>query len=680
MKSLLKSPWIYFLATFLWTWSLCGVLIFSDMGEASALPFIILISAMIILISAMIGPGVTGIGFTYLTRSKDEVRAYWQRVIDIKRLSVSWLAIAIGLPFVLQFMAGAIDGMAGGIGLRWGEAANAFITNPVNQVLTLCIISLVPFFEEMGWRGYAQDVLQEKHSALVASLILGIVWSLWHLPASFIPGTYQAGLGIGTLEFWLHFAGIVVLSIVVSWIYINTNRSILIMVIFHAMINLAGELIQLSELGETIFTFCWVSAALAIALGFGREMRVHPMKTGDFRFRHLALLLLIGVGLSLSAPTAGQAQDLKTRFETELENLRDQYDFPGATAAYILPDGTVEAAATGLADVDETIPMSAESRMLAASIGKTFVSATVLALVHEGKLELDAPISTWLADRPWFDRLPNHKQITVRHLLTHTSGLPNHVESDGFARAFAERWSEVERPFTPEELIGFVLNQPARFSPGEGWSYTDTGYLLVGLIIEEVTGHTYYEEVTRRFLDPLGLTLTGPSNQIGLVNLATGYLDADNPFGLPPQTTTRPGVMAWHPGLEWTGGGLVSNPRDLVVWAKALFEGEAMAGDYLSTLLQSAPLSSDTRYGLGMAIHKEGPFGQTYGHGGWIPGYCSSLRYYPQHKVGIAFQINTDIGIMDGEPSVVDQVEQRLADVIMTDSANASKSSYQLKN
>ena len=170
------------------------------------------------------------------------------------------------------------------------------------------------------------------------------------------------------------------------------------------------------------------------------------------------------------------------------------------------------------------------------------------------------------------------------------------------------------------------------------------------------------------------------TNQIELVNLATGYLKTDNPFDLPPRTTTRPGVMAWHPGVEWTGGGLVSNPHDLVVWAKALFEGDAMAGDYLTSLLQSVPLSSDTRYGLGITIHEEGLFGQTYGHGGWIPGYCSSLRYYPQHKVGIVFQINTDIDIMDGEPSVVDQIRQRLADVIMTDSGNVSKASYQSNN
>jgi membrane protease YdiL (CAAX protease family) len=276
-KTFLRSPWLYFAATYLWSWGLCGILILKDMSGAPALSFLILILAMI-------GPGVTGILFIYLTRSKKEIREYWTRIIDVKRLALPWVAIAMGLPFILQVMAGVIDGLTGGIGLRWGESAAAFIANPVNQLLTLCIISLVPFFEELGWRGYAQDLLQEKRSALSASLILGCVWSLWHLPASFIPKTYQAGLGIGTLEFWLHFGGIIVLSVVISWIYINTNRSILVMAVFHAMINLSGELLELSKMGETVYTFCWVSAAIAIVFGFGKDMRVNPEKSRDVRW------------------------------------------------------------------------------------------------------------------------------------------------------------------------------------------------------------------------------------------------------------------------------------------------------------------------------------------------------------------------------------------------------------
>jgi len=389
-------------------------------------------------------------------------------------------------------------------------------------------------------------------------------------------------------------------------------------------------------------------------------------------WRRIALLSLGLLGLMFATATCHRAPadalPLKARFQSELDALHEQYRFPGATAAYILSDGTVEVFATGLADVELGIPMGPQSRMLAASIGKTFVGATVVALAQENALDLDDPISKWLGERPWFSRLPNHDLITLRQLLTHSSGIANHVDEEDFVHAFRENWRAPTNAFPPEDLVAFVLDRPPLFEAGEGWRYSDTGYLLVGLIIEEVTGHSYYEEVTRRFLVPLRLTLTTPSDRLELPGLAAGYMAPDNDLGLPPRTTLRPDVMAWHPGLEWTGGGLVSNSKDLVVWAKALFEGRAMEGHYLEALLQSVPISDDdpdTRYGVGVAIHENGPLGPTYGHGGWIPGYSSSLRYYPGHGVAIAFQINTDIGIVDGSTPVVEDMETRLAKVVM---------------
>jgi D-alanyl-D-alanine carboxypeptidase len=378
-------------------------------------------------------------------------------------------------------------------------------------------------------------------------------------------------------------------------------------------------------------------------------------------------VLLFAGAICHSAPA--NASPLKTRFQTELDALHDQYRFPGATAAYALPDGTVEVVATGLDDIEAGIPMVPQSRMLAASIGKTFVGATVLALAQEGVLDLDDPISTWLDDRPWFTRLPNHDTITLRQLLTHSSGLENHVFTEGFQRAFRENWRASTNPFLPETLIAFVLDRTPLFKAGEGWSYSDTGYLVAGLIIEAVTGHSYYGEVTQRFLVPLKLTQTTPSDRLELPGLAAGYLAPDNYFDLPVKTTLRPGVMAWHPGLEWTGGGWVSNPKDLVVWAQVLFEGRAMQGHYLDSLLQSMPISKEdpnTRYGIGVGIHENGPLGSTYGHGGWIPGYSSSLRYYPRYGVAIAFQINTDIGIIDDSTLVIEDTEIRLAKVVTT--------------
>jgi len=386
----------------------------------------------------------------------------------------------------------------------------------------------------------------------------------------------------------------------------------------------------------------------------------------------MKFFMIIILSLSLSSPlisqvSTGKASQMQICFQAVLDSLRSEYQFPGATAAYILPDGTVETVATGLADVELNIPMTPQSRMLAASIGKTFAGALVLALVQEGKLQLDDPISTWLGERPWFSRLPNHDEITLRQLLTHSAGIPNHVETDGFKNAFAKNWNSDANPLPPDSLIAFVLDQPPLFKPGQGWYYSDTGYILVGLIIEQVTGRSYYEQVSQRFLVPLQLTLTMPSDCLELAGLVAGYTAAAG-FGLPAKTTIRPGVMAWHPGIEWTGGGFVSNPADLVVWAKALFEGRALAGNYLEELLKSVPLSQDepdNQYGIAVAIRKKGPFGPTLGHGGWIPGYCSSLRYYPDHGVAVAFQINTDIGVIDHATNLISDMETRLAKVII---------------
>jgi len=389
--------------------------------------------------------------------------------------------------------------------------------------------------------------------------------------------------------------------------------------------------------------------------------------------RHVSILFMLLLFCMMTVISCTHKSEyqriLKERFQIELETLRNQYGFPGATAAYILADGTIGVVATGLADVENNIPMTTESRILAASIGKTFVGATVLALALESELSLDDTVSTWLGDHPWFWRLPNHDQITVRQLLTHTSGIDNHVEMEGFIEAFRQNRGVAAPPLSPEDMIAHVLDQQPLFMAGEGWRYSDTGYLLVGLIIEEVTGHSYYEEIERRFLAPLGLTYTTPSDDFEMDGLATGYLSPDNAFDLPQKTIVRPGVMCWNPAIEWTGGGLISNPRDLVTWAKALYEGNAMEGEYLNQLLDSVPVSdvsTGTRYGIAVAVHNDGPFGQTYGHSGWIPGYCSSLRYYPAYGIAVAFQLNTDIGIADGTSPVFEDMEKRLADVVIS--------------
>ena len=368
-------------------------------------------------------------------------------------------------------------------------------------------------------------------------------------------------------------------------------------------------------------------------------------------------------------PSTAAASDLSEDFQSALDALRKEYGFPGATAAYVLKDGTTGVAATGVADVEAGTPMTVQARMLSASIGKTFVGATVVALAREGALDLDIPVSRWLGDRQWFTRLPNHDAITLRHLLTHSSGLPDHVHLDSFSVEVSRRWREKDNPFPPEALIGFILDMPPLFEAGKGWAYTDTGYILIGLVIEAATGRGCYDEIKERFLTPLALALTTPADRRSLPGLAAGYMATDNAFGFPQKTITADGILAWHPGLEWTGGGLVSSSRDLARWGAALFGGNAMSGSYLDDLLDSIPISPDTsdiQYGAGVAVYRTGPFGPVYGHGGWIPGYSSSLRHYPEHGITIAFQLNTDIGIDDESMQLIKNMEIRLAKIVIT--------------
>lgn len=365
---------------------------------------------------------------------------------------------------------------------------------------------------------------------------------------------------------------------------------------------------------------------------------------------------------------AAESIDLQRQFQATLDAFQQKYGFPGATAAFVLPDGEVGVAAAGLADIRTATAMTPRSRMLAASIGKTFVSAAIVALARDGRLDLDDPVSDWLGHRDWFNRLPNHDSMTLRHLLNHSSGLPDHVHDAAFQAAASERWHGAANPFPPDAAVAFVLDQPALFEAGQGWAYSDTGFILLGMVIESATGQDYYDVIRARFIEPLRLAHTTPSNRPALRGLATGYTSDDNPFGLPPETTTSPGMMAWNPGVEWTGGGLVSTSRDLAVWGAALFRGRAMEAPYLADLLTAVPIDPrepGVGYGLGVSIHSGGSFGPVYGHGGWIPGYSSSLRYYAEHDVSIAFQINTDIGLVDDSAPLLPELEKQLAKLVV---------------
>lgn len=346
--------------------------------------------------------------------------------------------------------------------------------------------------------------------------------------------------------------------------------------------------------------------------------------------------------------TAANTNELKAALQLKLDEWQKAGSFPGATLGVVLANGESFGLAVGLSDRETRTTMKPTDRMPAGSVGKTFAAATALQLIKEGKISLDDKIEKYLGSEEWFARLPNAKEITVRHLMNHTSGLVRYEFKDQFTKDLT---ANPEKVWKPAELVAYLLGEKAPFEAGKGWDYSDTNYIVLGMIIEKVTGRKFYDEANRRLLKPLKLTDTIPQDGPRLKGVVQGYAGPNNPFGGTDAMIVN-GKFAINPQFEWTGGGYASTAHDLARWAKMFYEGKAFSTDLLPQVLDgvAAPmLGRESKYGLGAIIRKT-PAGTSYGHSGFFPGYMTDMMYFPEHKIAVAVQVNTSVGRSLGKP------------------------------
>ncbi len=362
-------------------------------------------------------------------------------------------------------------------------------------------------------------------------------------------------------------------------------------------------------------------------------------------------LFLALVALTASDP----AERIAERCQAVLDGMLEADAFPGGSAALILPDGTELTFVAGYADKDAKTPMKPDDRLLSGSIGKTYVAASALKLVSEEKLDLDAKVSTYFEGEraEWFAQVPNAKEITVRQLLRHETGIPRYV----YARAF---WDDLlgdpDRSWKPGEQVEYVFDQPPLHAAGEGWAYSDTNYIVLGVLIEELTGKAFNDYARETLLEPLGLRDTVPSDSRSVPGVVQGYSSLFANLGVPDKSLDDDGRFALNPQFEWCGGGYANTPLDLARWARLLYSGKAFEGDYLDEMLDAVPadprlLGQGVLYGLGVMIHptSEGPL---RGHDGVMTGYLSTMGYFPERELALAFQINADDRHPLGRPMV----------------------------
>jgi D-alanyl-D-alanine carboxypeptidase len=346
-------------------------------------------------------------------------------------------------------------------------------------------------------------------------------------------------------------------------------------------------------------------------------------------------MVLLSLLAALITPVRAAETD-REAVRRVLEQFRASSGFPGAIAGVAFDDGTSFAVAVGVSDRDKKTPMRETDLLHAGSAGKTLFAALAHQLVAEKRLAYDDKISKYLAKEPWFSRLPNANDITVRMLLNHTSGLPEYGSS--FMEALVGAPGAVRSPL---DAVRSVLDAKPANAAGAGFAYSDINYQVLGFVMERATGRKAYDEIRRRFLGPLGLKLVVPTDRARIPGLVPGYAGAKNPFG--GDVMVVGGALVLDPTFEWGGGGFATNPRDLARWLVAFSTGRAFDPKLMPQVLTAvdAPgLGKGARSALGVEIEPT-PLGLAYGHGGYFPGYFTQVRWYPDAKIAVALQLNT---------------------------------------
>jgi CubicO group peptidase (beta-lactamase class C family) len=302
----------------------------------------------------------------------------------------------------------------------------------------------------------------------------------------------------------------------------------------------------------------------------------------------------------------------------------------------------------GFADLEWNVPNTPTTKFRLGSITKQFTAAAILLLEERGKLTVDDPVKKYMPDAPaaW-------EKITIFHLLTHTSGIPNFTSFPDYAKLEAS-------PTTPTELVARFRDKPLDFQPGEKWSYSNSGYVLLGYLIEKISGESYAQFVQDNIFKPLGMVNSGyDSNSAVIQNRASGYT---------PEAGGIVNSGYINMTIPLSAGGLYSTTEDLLRWQQGLFGGKLLSPASLKKM--TTPYKSD--YGFGVVIRTVNGH-EEIGHGGGIEGFNTMLAYYPEDKLTVVVlanlngsapqEIATDLHTLAEGGSVVLASERKIAKI-----------------
>jgi len=362
--------------------------------------------------------------------------------------------------------------------------------------------------------------------------------------------------------------------------------------------------------------------------------------------------LALAVGLTVSAVGASAARTTqpkldpatKTKLAQALDQALTQVSTPGVIVGVRVGRQTWTAT-RGVTDTTTKEPVKVDEYTRVGSVTKTFTGTLIMQLVDEGKLSLDDTIDRWFPD------LPDGNQITVRMLGDMSSGINSFTADDAWVTKY---FADPQGAWSPEELIAAGVAAPRKFPPGQGFFYSNTNFVMLGMIIEQVTNQPYVQVLQQRILDPLHLKATAYPDATALPDPSWhGYTSQSSSDGQPVDATP------WSPTAAAMAGQMQSNLADVMTWAKAVGTGATLSKKAQAARLQGNPASKSGVREYAFAIGKDNGW---LAHDGDIPGFNSQLAYLPAGDVTIVVLANSDQDTDAGTPAPV--IFKALASVV----------------
>lgn len=356
------------------------------------------------------------------------------------------------------------------------------------------------------------------------------------------------------------------------------------------------------------------------------------MKLG--RIALVACILATATGIGFSQSNAGDS--MSSRVDAYVSGQMREQKIPGLALAVVRDGKIIEAKGFGLANVELHVPVKTETLFQTGSVGKQFAAMAVMMLVEEGKLKLDDPITKYFEGAP-----PKWASIKVRNLLSHTSGIPDY-DSDALMNQ-AEPFINLRQDYTEEELLRKFETLPLAFMPGEQWSYSNTGYALLGILIRKVTGEFYGDFLHDRVFKPLGMGSTRIISEADIIpNRSSGYRlergELKNQEWVSPSLNTT------------ADGALYTNVLDMARWDAALYTEKLVRKATLDQIWTPVRLNSGktSPYGFGWAVTQANGH-KLIEHGGAWQGFTTQISRYVDDRLTIVVLTNLDSDHSDPE-------------------------------